>query len=75
MFNEKKLIFRVSDHCEGKGWRLLSQTNIILTIIENELLRFEKMENNKTKWKQMLKFVEEKHVSQIQKGREKFWSK
>ncbi len=38
------------------------------TIIENELLRFEKMENNDT----MLKFVEEKHASQIQKGHEKF---
>ncbi len=45
------------------------------TIIENELLRFEKMENNDTKWKTMLKFVEEKHASQIQKGRKKNLSK
>ncbi len=42
------------------------------TIIENELLRFEKMENNDKKWKTMLKFVAEKLASQIQKGREKF---
>ncbi len=41
----------------------------MMSITENELLRFEKMENNDTKWKQMLKFVEEKHVGQIQKGR------
>ncbi len=45
------------------------------TIIENELLRFEKMENNDTKWKTMLKCVEEKNASQIKKGREEFWSK
>ncbi len=48
----------------------------MITITENELFRFKKMEENDTKWqkKKMLKFVEEKHVGQIRKGRAGKWS-
>ncbi len=41
----------------------------MITITENELFRFKKMEENDTKWQEKLKFVEEKHVGQIRKGR------
>ncbi len=43
----------------------------MITITENELFRFKKMEENDAKWQKMLKFVEEKHVGQIRKGRAK----
>ncbi len=41
----------------------------MITITETQLFRFKKMEENDTKWQKMLKFVEEKHVGQIRKGR------